>query len=313
VEFSLARFAFQSTAANVLIYGVTVEKYANPAQRGAINGRDGSNWSVENCDVRLNSGAGISIGTGGRIVGSNIHHNGQIGAVMVGKRLLLQENVIADNNRLNFDFTWEAGGIKIADSDDIRVSRNFVYHNNGPGLWCDIECRNAVLESNRVEYNADAGIFYEISYRGVIRNNVVAYNGQAARPWYWGADIQIAASENVDVYENVITSRIGGNSIMLIDQSRPRPGGGKYRTTGNFIYGNVINFSGIGHAGGASDTKPGDENFSIIEKGGNRFDNNTYKAGDGDSRVSFVWGHDIYDWNQFRQMGQETGATLSYD
>jgi hypothetical protein len=29
--------------------------------------------------------------------------------------------------------------------------------------------------------------------------------------------------------------------------------------------------------------------------------------------VSFVWGHDIYDWNQFRQMGQETGATLSYD
>lgn len=310
VEYSLTPSAFQSTAANVVIRGIIVEKYANAAQRGAIDGKSASNWSVENCEVRLNSGAGVSVGPGGRIVGSDMHHNGQMGAIMVGTRLLLQDNVIWENNRLNFDFAWEAGGVKIGASQDVLVSRNFVYRNKGPGLWCDIDCRNVLFENNRVEYNADAGIFYEISYNGVIRNNIVAFNGQAAPPWFWGADIQVAASENVDVYENSITTRAGGSSIMLIDQSRAKPSGGKYRTSGNFIYNNVMAFSGGGHAGGVSDAAPADENFSIIEKGGNRFDNNSYRVEDG-SGVSFVWGHENYDWRQFRLIGQETGGTLS--
>ena len=313
VEYAFLPFAFRSAAANVLVRGLTVEKYASPAQRGAIDGKNAQNWSVENCDVRLNSGAGISVGPGGRIVGSNMHQNGQLGAVMVGARILLEDNLIWSNNRQNFDFTWEAGGVKIAASEDVQIRRNFVYQNNGPGIWCDIECRNVVFENNRVEYNADAGIFHETSYRAVIRNNVVAFNGQAARPWYWGADIQIVSSENVDVYENSITTRVGGASIMLIDQSRAKPSGGKYLTSGNFIYNNAITVSGVGYVGGASDAGPGDENFAIIEKGGNRFDNNIYKAKDSKSGVSFVWGHEVYDWSRFKLMGQETGASLSYD
>lgn len=304
VEFSVAPHAFRSKADNVRIHGVTVEKYSTPAQLGAIEGKDGGNWSVEACTVRLNSGAGVSVGERGRITGSDIYRNGQIGAVMVGKDLRLEGNVIWENNRLGFDFTWEAGGVKIAESENVVIARNFAYRNDGPGLWCDINCRHVLFENNRVEYNADAGIFHEISYRAVIRNNVARFNGLARRGWYWGADILIAASENVDVYQNEVTTRDGGSGIMLIDQGRARPDGGTYRTSGNFVHNNVVEFKGDGFMGGASDTAETHQNFSVIETGGNQFDNNVYKVRR-QSRVRFVWGHKIWDRTAFQRIGQE--------
>jgi parallel beta-helix repeat protein len=295
----------------VRIHGVTVEKYSSPAQRGAIEGKDGSNWTVDGCTVRLNSGAGVAVGHGGRITGSDIYRNGQIGAVMVGRDLMLQGNVIWENNRLGFDFTWEAGGVKIAASENVIVERNFVYRNDGPGLWCDIDCRNVVFKNNRVEYNSDVGIFHEISYRAVIRDNVVRFNGQARRPWYWGADILIAASENVDVYRNNVTTRDGGAGIMLIDQGRTKPDGQTYRTSGNFVHNNIVEFMGDGFMGGASDTAETHPNFSIIETGSNQFDNNVYKVKH-QSHVIFVWGHKTQDWTEFRQIGQEPRGRFQF-
>ena len=52
-----------------------------------------------------------------------------------------------------------------------------MHDNDGPGLWCDIECRNVVYENNLVENNQHIGIFHEISFKAVIRNNVVRHNG----------------------------------------------------------------------------------------------------------------------------------------
>lgn len=304
VELTVARFAFRSAAPDVLIKDLTVEKYANPSQNGAINGEGGSNWRVEECEVRLNSGAGVSVGQGGSIIASNIHHNGQIGAVMVGRKLALKNNEIWANNIYDFDYRWEAGGVKIAESSDVLIKNNFAHHNNGPGLWCDINCRDVIYENNKVEYNNDAGIFHEISYKAIIRNNTVRFNG-LDRGWYWGAEIQIAASENVEVYGNAISVGVGGRGIMLIDQSRNKDDGGKYKTRGNYIHDNEVHFEGAGKIGGVSDAKPGDENYSIIETGGNRFDGNVYDVPPSNPVIEFAWGHASYDWDGFRKIGQE--------
>ena len=40
----------------------------------------GRRWTIENCEVRLNSGAGIGAGSGSRVRNCDIHANGQIGS-----------------------------------------------------------------------------------------------------------------------------------------------------------------------------------------------------------------------------------------
>jgi parallel beta-helix repeat protein len=319
VEATVATFAFKSAAKGVLIANVTVEKYAGPAQSGAIHGGDGQGWSVENCELRLNSGLGIYLGTNGRVRLSDIHHNGQMGIGGVGRALQIEQNRIWANNTRDFDFKWEGGGVKIANSDGVVFRGNHVHDNIGPGLWCDINCRNVRYEDNRVERNYDAGIFHEISFNAVIRNNVVRHNGLGERRWFWGADILVAASEDVEAHNNIVTVRSEGCGIVLIDQSRPVQlidrgrlieGVGKYKTRNNAVHHNEITFEGPACAGGASDARPGDENFTIISDGNNRFDSNVYRVPHVRGRDRFVWGHSTFDWDGLRQSGLELNGRL---
>ena len=68
IEATAAVFAFMPNhAKNVVIRGLTVEKYGNPAQLGATYAdadQTASGWLIENNEVRLNSGAGIVAGQG---------------------------------------------------------------------------------------------------------------------------------------------------------------------------------------------------------------------------------------------------------
>jgi len=310
VEVTVALFAFESTAADVLISNITVEKFASAAQKGAIHAREGTGWTMENCKVRLNSGAGISVGTGSRVRNCDVHHNGQIGIEGNGRDLRIEDSRIWSNNVYGFDPTWEAGGIKIAESDGVTFRGNHVHDNNGPGLWCDIDCRNVVYEENLVENNRDIGIFHEISFKAVIRKNVVRYNGLGNRGWFWDADIVLAASQDVEVSGNTLTVAPGRCGIVLIDQGRRSSDGKFYKTRDNAIHANDMTFEGAACAGGASDTKPDDENFTIIEEGNNRFDGNTYRVGRPGEPARFVWGQDVTDWDGFRRKGLERSGRL---
>ena len=314
VEVTAAPFAFESAASDVLIRNTIVEKYASAAQKGAIHAREATRWTIESSEVRLNSGAGIGVGAGSRVHNSDIHHNGQIGIAGMGRDILIEENSIWANNIYMFDFKWEAGGVKLALSDRIIFRGNHVYDNVGPGLWCDINCRNVVYEHNLVERNHDAGIFHEISFRGIIRNNVVRHNGIGDRTWFWGADVLLAASEEVEVYGNTLTVSAGGCGIVLIDQSRPTDDGRKYKTRNNTVHHNEMTFEGAACGGGASDANPGDENFTIITEGNNRFDSNVYRVSRTSGTARFVWGHALLDWDGLRGMGVEpNGGLVIYD
>jgi hypothetical protein len=310
VELTVGFFAFESFARDVRISNVTVEKYASVAQKGAVHAREGSGWRIEDCEVRLNSGSGIDVGTGSVVRNCDIHHNGQIGIVGNGKSIRIEDNHIWSNNIRGFDPTWEAGGVKIAESDGVTLHGNHVHDNNGPGLWCDINCRNVVYEENLVENNQDIGIFHEISFNAVIRNNVVRHNGLGNRGWFWGADIVLAASQDVEVSGNTLTVAPGRCGIILIDQGRRGSDGKRYKTRNNSIRANEMTFEGAACAGGVSDTKPGDENFAIISGGNNRFDGNTYRAPRTSPPGRFVWGHEVTDWEGFRRKGLESTGQL---
>jgi hypothetical protein len=309
VEVTVAPFAFESAAADVLISNVTVEKYASAAQKGAIHAREGARWTVDNCEVRLNSGAGISVGTGSRVRNCDVHDNGQIGIEGNGSDIRIEDSHIWSNNIYGFDATWQAGGIKIAQSDRVTFRGNHVHDNDGPGLWCDIDCRDVLYEGNLVENNRDVGIFHEISFKALIRNNIVRRNGLGDRGWFWGADIVLSGSESVEVTGNTLTVAHGRCGIMLIDQGR-RDNGKKYRTRNNVVHANEMTFEGTACAGGVSDAKPGDENFSIITDGDNQFDGNTYRVSRPVEPARFVWGHEVTDWNGFRRKGLERNGRL---
>ena len=309
VEATTAKFAFESTAPDVVINNLTVEKYGSPAQEGAIHARDGARWTIENCVVRLNSGAGIGVGTGTRVTNCDVHHNGQLGIGGNGRDIRIEGNHIWSNNMYGFDPGWEGGGVKIAESDGVTFRANHVHDNNGPGLWCDIECRNVVYEDNLTENNEHAGIFHEISFNAVIRRNVVRHNGRG-RGWFWDADILVAASQDVEVTGNTVTVGPGTCGIMLIDQGRRSEKGAIYKTRNNTVRANELTFEGSPCAGGVSDTKPEDENFGIITNGNNRFDANTYRIQDTSGLARFVWDQDITDWDGFRRKGLEQSGRL---
>ena len=310
VEFTVAAFAFESMAADVLISNITVEKFASAAQKGAIHSREGTRWTIEKCEARLNSGAGLSVGTGSLVRNCNIHQNGQIGIEGNGNDIRIENNRIWSNNIYGFDATWEAGGVKIALSDGVTFRGNHVYDNDGPGLWCDIDCRNVLYEENLVEGNQDVGIFHEISFKAVIRKNVLRRNGLGNRGWFWGADILLSASEDVVVSDNTLTTAPGRCGIVLIDQGRRNDSGKFYKTRNNTVRANEMTFEGAACAGGTSDTKPGTENFGIITSGNNLFDGNTYRVGQQSGAGRFVWGQDVTGWDGFRRKGQEQSGHL---
>jgi Right handed beta helix region len=315
VEATVATVAFDGTAPFVRINNLTIEKYATVAQKGAIQAQTKAalGWTLENCELRLNSAAGIAVGNGTRVQDCDIHDNGQIGITGAGNGVLIENNRVWANNTRGFRFRWEAGGVKLAASDGVTFRGNHVYNNDGPGLWCDINCRNVLYEHNLIEHNQGAGLFHEISYHAVIRNNALRHNGIDGKAWFWGVNILIAASENVDVYGNVLTVSAGGCGIVLADQSRPIEGGGmpgKYKTRNNMVRDNEMTFEGAGCAGGASDVEPGDENYSIIEAGNNRFDRNVYRVPRMSGALRFEWGHVILDWDGLRHRGLEPNGKL---
>jgi hypothetical protein len=312
IEATVARFAFTGKASNVHIEHMIVEKYSNPAQFGAVNGSAGRNWHIESVESRLNSGAGISVGSDSQILGSNVHHNGQLGVRIVGDNIQVRANAIWANNTRGFDMAWEAGGLKVTESKNVQLVGNRVYDNAGTGLWGDINCRDIVYDGNIIEDNDGPGIFHEISFAAVIRNNTLRHNARGERKWYWNAEIQIAASEHVDVYKNTLTVSPGGGAIMLIDQGRSAQGAWtkEYKTKDNYVHQNLVTFEGNGHTGGASDTFSWNANFDIIEKGRNRFDGNVYRVPNHDVIV-FPWGRERLSWDDFRKKGQEQEGQLS--
>lgn len=127
VEATVGAFAFKSLASNVLIENVTIEKYASPAQDGAIHSLGAQGWTVKSSEIRLNSGAGLVVGNGERVLDSDLHHNGQTGIAGEGNDIRIENNRIWANNIYGFDFTWEAGGVKLATSDGVVLSGNHVY------------------------------------------------------------------------------------------------------------------------------------------------------------------------------------------
>lgn len=311
VELSVATYAFVGSADDVTIRGLLVEKYAVPAQFGAIqpavpgDGPVGRGWLIEDSEVRLNHGAGIRTGDQTTIRNVHIHHNGQLGiAGPGGTNGVVEDCEIAFNNTAGFNWGWEAGGAKFTETDGLVVRGNRVHDNNGPGLWTDINNYNTLYESNIVTDNYAPGIFHEISYSAVIRDNTVTGNGFGSDTWLWGSGILVAASSDVEVYNNTVTGNADG--IGGIQQDREDGPEGPHLLTNMYVHDNTVSVD-AGQIGIVEDSGDAD----VFTGRGNRFESNTYLNAEG---RSYTWGGKTLDASGWRADGQDLdGVWLDTD
>jgi parallel beta-helix repeat protein len=322
VETSVTRAAFEPnsgtnpTNVNVRIVGLVIEKYAIPAQMGAIGDQYGCpGWTVEDNEVRRNHGSGIRTANGGEVRGNFVHHNGQLG--IGGQATIVEDNEISYNNTLGFQAGWEAGGSKWSFTQDIAIRNNFSHHNDGPGLWTDGDNIGTLYENNRVEDNRDSGIFHEISYAAVIRNNLVERNGirvalsaeGGCGRWGYGAGIQISASPDVEVYGNTVTNN--ARQIVGIMQSRGSGAYGVHSLENFYVHDNVVTatascvdlygndaFTGIVQDIGDS---------SYFTSRGNRFEKNVYYLG---IKKPFAWMNAPKTEIEWKSYGQDVAGTF---
>jgi parallel beta-helix repeat protein len=187
------------------------------------------------------------------------------------------------------------------------VRDNFSHHNDGPGLWTDINNIYSLYENNVVEDNRRGGIFHEISYDAVIRNNTLRRNGTGKDfPWWTtGAGIEVVSSRNVEVYGNTLVDNWQG--ITALNDHRGNGNNGAWVVTNLYVHDNNVTSrinEGGGGRTGAVDTA---NNDVYLSSANNRFQRNTYVLGT--NANYFIWAGQDVNESQWRSLGfDSTGS-----
>jgi hypothetical protein len=206
-------FAFRSSAAGVTISGLTLQGYEPASKNGVIDGADGAaNWTVSNNVIANNGEVGIRLGTGFKVIGNYIHHNGRYGIMGSGTNVLIEDNEIAYNAN-EYGATGDSSGTKFVHTVNLVLRGNYAHNNWGNGLWVDINNLNALIENNTSVANSRNGIFLEISCGGIIRNNYLEGNGTDGQYADWMGDatgIQVSMTPDVQVYGNTLVNNAKG-------------------------------------------------------------------------------------------------------
>ncbi|MGN6709775.1 MAG: right-handed parallel beta-helix repeat-containing protein [Candidatus Nitrosocosmicus sp.] len=104
---------------------------------------------------------------------------------------------------------------------DMIIRNNTVYNNNGTAIICSLNCYNIVYENNKVYNNNGAGISFSRNTTNSIARNNLIYNQDTP--------IEISASDNNKVYNNIITNSSTTAGITV-----------KAGSSDNQIYNNTI-------------------------------------------------------------------------
>jgi len=238
------------------------------------------------------------------VVGNFIHHNGQLGVAGGGGHVLVEDNEIAFNNYAGYRYGWEAGGAKFAYVNNLVLRNNRVHHNNGPGLWTDLNGSDVTYEHNRTQANKVAGILHEISYRAVIRYNTVegdGYRDAGESSLLYGAGILIASSSDVEVHGNTVSNCMNGIGGTQADRGTA-PNGRPYLLRNLSVHNNTITQTTGIAAGIMSSTE---FTHAVFTVGNNRFWSNTYILAREDGRY-FVWQNRLQTKAQWRQEGKQS-------
>jgi parallel beta-helix repeat protein len=320
VETSVVPSAFAvGPANNVTIQNLTVKEFAAPILKGAIDGcptsgctTTGTGWIVKNNEITLNHGDGVTLSLGWQVLYNYIHTNGNRGigggapqsSTFAGP--LIQGNELAFNNYAHVAPHFGAGGAKLSATYNALFQGNYSHDNEGSGFHMDSSSYYTVFDGNVSADNTEQGIFHEISFNGVFRNNQLLRNGYIypnKLKWMYGAGLLSSTSQNDLAYCNTVeVSGEGGNGINIIGQ--PHPTGTTYVSKNNYFHDNTVVFdsdaSGVTGGARGSGTDPCCVNFFTK----NNFDYNNYHFPNLTNHW-FAWSDKYNPWTTFQTDGQE--------
>lgn len=306
VEVTTREYWVVGRAGNVTIQGFTMKHAGNRPQTGAISNGGHSNWTIRDCVLSDAHGAVVSLvaASGLRLLNNDISRGGQLGVHgWNATDVLVQGNRIHDNNTERFSYSWEAGGLKMCEMTRLTLDGNEVWGNGGPGLWCDIDCRDTTISNNRVHHNLVYGINYEISRSAKIFGNAVWENGWGFHDWGWGAGILVQNSADTEVFANVVAWNADG--ISVITQAR----GDSPPVTGNQVHDNTICIVATGTPNVFALAWLEDWQGDIAApRSRNTGANNAFWHANPDGAPwPFIWGREAYPYDQLSRFAATPG------
>jgi hypothetical protein len=287
VETSGVNSGFGGPANNVLIQYLTIEEFADMYPFGAVGGpqgknslTQGTNWTVENCEVKLNHGFGVRVEYRMHILKNYIHDNGQVGigggigaaanpvTESTDSGILIEGNTISHNDFAHFNPGFGSGGIKVGATSGLSIRNNVIEHNDGAGIHFDADSGDEFVDNNVIFDNSDSdGLGQEIGDgRSVFRNNKVLLNGGHVNSDGWAYQIGVHASSGVEAYCNVMEvpparGGIGGWGVIASSRGNSAyPPFGPHVTTDNYFHHNVVIWQeGANGEVGFRQTDPGNQ------------------------------------------------------
>lgn len=295
---------------NVVIRGLRIMRYALPQTNAAIDAGGSEGSLIEGNEIDHNANSNVSVRTYGVNIGNtsivrrnSIHHNGWLGINgFKAMDALIEGNDVYANPPAWFnDTVGEAANIKLLDCGRITIRGNFVHDSFFKGIWLDTMRPDLTIEHNRIVNHGQAGIWYEISPRGVIRNNYVenaGYNQTQIRGWLRGGGIEVSNSPDVSVLNNTVVNSLNG-IIGLQARSYHDSPYTRAQLRNLLVQGNRIVMArgqtGITEDGGSAE---------VFTSWNNRFVGNTFELLD--NAAPFAWMGQQLDERQWQAYGQGT-------
>jgi parallel beta-helix repeat protein len=302
LELSLADEAINSDATGVSINDLTVTRYASRAQRGAIQA-EGPGWQIDNVTVSENHGGGVMLGDGGVLTDSVVTNNGQLGVGgHGGADIRVEDNEIAFNGSLGFNWFWEAGGTKFTNTRDLVFTGNWVHHNDGPGIWVDLDTYDSVIRGNLSESNDAIGIYLEVSFGAEVTGNTVRGNGFGPDAASLGAGISVSNVSDALIRDNLMQDNSTEFAAVHYDRASELTGE-PFGIQGLRFEDNYVRASTEGAVAFYVDT---DED-ELYSDGSVVFANNTYVL-DG-CEDCFVW-DELVDAEEWVDLGNDVNGTF---
>jgi parallel beta-helix repeat protein len=298
VEAAIAPGLFKgaTSVVDVTVQGLVLEKAAGYG----ISSNNGTGWTAQNNEVRLNHTKGIRMWAGASILGNHVHHNGQYGvSASDGSGIRVESNEIDHNNAARYQVAggyWDAGGTKFVRTSGLLLRDNHVHNNVGDGFWLDIQNADATIEGNRLSENERFGLFYEISYQGVVVGNTFTGNDLDA--------IRVTSSSGVDIARNSVSVSAAdpkGGGIRLAQDGRETSG---YVLTNVSVHDNLIAL--CSGTTGASTSYGGN---AIFQSRNNRFEGNVYRVGSATSSW-WLWMNGKRTWPEWQSYGLDGSGSL---
>jgi hypothetical protein len=297
----------------VVIRGLKVTRYAPAFQQAAIETfSSASNWLLEDLEVSYNTRRGINLGPRNTLRRAYVHHNTTMGMGAEGVAVLVEDIELSYNNwvtRSSWIGDEGGGGVKFWDTDSLIVRNSYSHHNWGPGFWNDYNNRNVLYEGNRAEDNSGPGFYHEISRSAIYRYNTSKRNGLWPQDWIWAGGIQIANSEDVEVYGNRFEDN-KGSSISVTQQDRPGCGWLPCLTKNVSVHDNTVIVRGRGYAAAAGHDCATCSNAATFYDPSNGifFQNNNYYVTS--QIIGWSWQQSASrTWAEWQAYGQDVAGT----